>query len=99
MALKADIERTHIAAFLGQSRLENESACQAGPAVASPMGGTPQRPGAAGGQLAPGWTEHTAPDGRKYWHNKASGKSVWEKPLADAATTPVPKARPQFEPT
>lgn len=44
--------------------------------------------------MAPGWTEHTAPDGRKYYFNKASGKSVWEKPLADAATTPVPKARP-----
>ena len=59
----------------------------------SPMSGTPQRPGAVGGQMAPGWTEHTAPDGRKYYFNKASGKSVWEKPLADSAATPVPKAR------
>ncbi len=69
--------------------------CSAGPSGPSPMGGTPQRPGAAGGQLAPGWTEHTAPDGRKYYFNKAIGKSAWDKPLADAAT-PVPKARPSI---
>ena len=43
--------------------------------------------------MAPGWTEHTAPDGRKYFFNKASGKSVWEKPPADPAATPAPKAR------
>ena len=27
-----------------------------------------------------GWTEHTAPDGRRYYFHKASGKSAWEKP-------------------
>ena len=59
----------------------------------SPMGATPQRP--AGGQLAPGWTEHTAPDGRKYYFNKASGKSVWDRALAEApAATPPSKVRP-----
>ncbi|KAK9903919.1 hypothetical protein WJX75_000518 [Coccomyxa subellipsoidea] len=26
------------------------------------------------------WTEHKAPDGRTYYHNKALGKSSWEKP-------------------
>lgn len=53
------------------------------------MPGTPQQPG---GQLAPGWTEHTAPDGRKYFFNKASNKSVWDRHLAEApAATPPPK--------
>ena len=58
------------------------------------MGTAPQRPSAPGGQLAPGWTEHTAPDGRKYFFNKSSGKSVWEKPLAEPAAAPAPKASP-----
>jgi len=26
------------------------------------------------------WTEHTAPDGRKYYYNAKAGKSSWEKP-------------------
>eukprot|EP00967_Tisochrysis_lutea_P077792 scaffold105698_cov22-Tisochrysis_lutea.AAC.1 len=26
------------------------------------------------------WTEHTAPDGRKYYYNAKLGKSSWEKP-------------------
>jgi len=57
---------------------------------------TPQQPAAATGQLAPGWTEHTAPDGRKYYYNKATGKSLWDKPLAQPqggapSATPVPK--------
>ena len=26
------------------------------------------------------WTEHTAPDGKKYYYNSKSGQSVWEKP-------------------
>lgn len=31
------------------------------------------------------WSEHTAPDGKKYYFNSKSGESVWEKPkeLAD----------------
>jgi hypothetical protein len=31
------------------------------------------------------WTEHDAPDGRKYYYNSESQESVWEKPkeLAD----------------
>ncbi|DBB01103.1 TPA: hypothetical protein ACH3X1_000995 [Trebouxia sp. C0004] len=28
------------------------------------------------------WTEHTAPDGRKYYYNKALKQSSWEKPPA-----------------
>ena len=26
------------------------------------------------------WTEHTAPDGKKYFYNQKSGESVWEEP-------------------
>ena len=26
------------------------------------------------------WTEHTAPDGRKYYYNAKLAKSSWEKP-------------------
>jgi len=26
------------------------------------------------------WTEHTSPDGKKYYYNAKSGESVWEKP-------------------
>jgi transcription elongation regulator 1 len=31
------------------------------------------------------WSEHTSPDGKKYYYNAKSGESVWEKPkeLAD----------------
>ena len=46
-----------------------------------PRAAPPPAPAAA---LAPaasssGWTEHTAPDGRKYYYHKAKG-SAWEKP-------------------
>ena len=26
------------------------------------------------------WSEHTAPDGKKYYYNSKSGQSIWEKP-------------------
>ncbi len=35
------------------------------------------------------WTEHTAPDGRKYYYNKALKQSSWEKPLALVAAQAV----------
>lgn len=63
----------------------------------------PGAPGSAPGSanpalapLAPGWTEHTAPDGRKYYHNKGTGKSAWVRPVAEAA--PAPAAAPKPEP-
>lgn len=37
-----------------------------------PMGGPPREP--------PKWTEHTAPDGKKYYYNSETQESVWEKP-------------------
>lgn len=45
-----------------------------GPAAAAPSAGA----GAAGGKSA--WTEHTAPDGRKYYYNSQTKQSSWEKP-------------------
>jgi pre-mRNA-processing factor 40 len=36
--------------------------------------------GGGGGDGKPDWTEHTAPDGRKYYYNAKLGKSSWEKP-------------------
>ena len=33
---------------------------------------------AAGGK--PRWTAHTAPDGRTYYYNRETKKSVWSKP-------------------
>lgn len=35
------------------------------------------------------WTEHTAPDGRKYYYNKALKQSSWEKPPALIAAQAV----------
>lgn len=52
------------------------------PRPAQPMPQQP-RPAAQPGSTsaAPNvWTEHTAPDGRKYYYNKALGKSSWDKP-------------------
>ena len=42
-------------------------------------------PGGWGGMPPQGmevcdWSEHTAPDGKKYYYNGKSGESVWEKP-------------------
>ena len=31
---------------------------------------------------APTWTEHSTPEGRKYWHNASTGVSTWDKPSA-----------------
>ncbi len=44
-----------------------------------------QQPAAAAAAPAaavskPDWTEHTAPDGRKYYYNSRTKQSSWEKP-------------------
>jgi len=33
------------------------------------------------GDISVGWTEHVAPDGRKYYFNAQLNKSTWERPL------------------
>lgn len=55
----------------------------AGPGPAAAAGGAP--PAAA--QPKPEWTEHTAPDGRKYFFNTRTRQSAWEKP--DELKTPA----------
>ena len=40
--------------------------------------------GAAGGAETCDWTEHTSPDGKKYYYNAKTQESVWEKPKAFA---------------
>ena len=37
------------------------------------------------GDLKPGWTEHNAPDGRKYYYHSETKQSSWEKPAIDKA--------------
>ncbi|KAL3696119.1 hypothetical protein R1sor_010195 [Riccia sorocarpa] len=76
---------------------------------AAPQGLAPAQPSPAGASPLPGganlsaqsslpgasdWQEHTAPDGRRYYHNKRTKLSSWEKPVelmtpterADAST-------------
>ncbi|CAK4135508.1 unnamed protein product [Aphanomyces euteiches] len=41
------------------------------------------------GQPIP-WTEHTAPDGRKYYYNSQTGESTWDRPAElNVATQPA----------
>lgn len=56
-----------------------QPAAQAKPAQAAPSASPAAANGASGSDT---WTEHTAPDGRKYYFNKALNKSSWEKPAA-----------------
>merc|ERR550519_1477685 len=37
-------------------------------------------PGMGGEVATCDWTEHTAPDGKKYYYNSKTQESVWEKP-------------------
>ena len=53
------------------------AAAAAAPAGAAAATGIPPPPTAGGG---PTWTEHDAPDGRKYYYNQVTKKSTYEKP-------------------
>lgn len=73
-----------------------------GLSVNLPAGGL--QPGAPGTAASPaqqargGWTEHTAPTGRKYWHNATTKKSVWERPpeFQAAEVCPACTCRPSL---
>ena len=43
----------------------------------------------AAAPVSDSWTEHTAPDGRKYYYNKATKQSSWERPASLAAAPTV----------
>lgn len=68
-----------------------QQTAQPAPQQSAPLAAStaPITPGAgAAGASASVWTEHTAPDGRKYYHNKATKQSSWTKP--DAMKSPGP---------
>ncbi|KAI4821493.1 hypothetical protein E4T45_10485 [Aureobasidium sp. EXF-8846] len=49
--------------------------------------------------LLPGWTEHTAPTGHKYYYNTATKASTYTRPAAaPAPSVPTPPAQPAFSP-
>ncbi|KAK9844119.1 hypothetical protein WJX81_004940 [Elliptochloris bilobata] len=61
----------------------------------------PPRPQGYGGMQAPGGAPGGMPmqaDGRKYYHNKGTGKSAWVRPVAEPAPAAVPVAPPKPEP-
>src|SRR5271154_2449262 len=47
--------------------------------------------------LPPGWTEHTAPTGHKYYYNAALKKSTYQRPTEQppAQTPPIQQPHPQ----
>ncbi|KAF8114111.1 hypothetical protein N665_0042s0033, partial [Sinapis alba] len=51
---------------------------------------TPTDPGSLTPQSASDWMEHTSADGRKYYYNKQTKQSSWEKPLE--LMTPLERA-------
>ena len=68
-----------------------QQTAQPAPQQSAPLAAStaPITPGAgAAGASASVWTEHTAPDGRKYYHNKATKQSSWTK--LDAMKSPGP---------
>eukprot|EP00887_Chlorella_sp_A99_P000160 scaffold16.g160.t1 len=76
--LKTPAERAaEAAAALGRG-----PAAAAAPAAASPAAAAPA--------AKPDWTEHTAPDGRKYYYNSRTKQSSWVKP--DELKTPAERA-------
>lgn len=59
------------------------------PRPAAPLGGA-----SSAGAAANVWTEHTAPNGRKYYHNKALGKSCWDKAPDSITLKVIPASFP-----
>jgi hypothetical protein len=42
--------------------------------------------------LPPGWTEHTAPTGHKYYYNASTKKSTYQRPTAETTQQTPPSA-------
>ena len=57
----------------GMKPAATQPSSTAGPTSTSTANGAPAA-------SKPAWTEHTAPDGRKYYYNASTKQSVWEKP-------------------
>merc|ERR550519_1360483 len=53
---------------------------QGGPPQGFPPGNWGMPPGQGPPIEICEWTEHTAPDGKKYYYNTKTAESVWEKP-------------------
>ncbi|KAL4419958.1 hypothetical protein ABPG75_007056 [Micractinium tetrahymenae] len=93
-----------VAARLTAGRGAGPPAAAAGPygggGFAPPAGVPGGFPGAAPGGAPPAakpdWTEHTAPDGRKYYYNSRTKQSSWEKP--DELKTPAERAAAAAQP-
>lgn len=47
--------------------------------------------------LPPGWTEHTAPTGHKYYYNASLKKSTYQRPTQQASPQTPPTAPPSIE--
>ncbi|XP_048616498.1 pre-mRNA-processing protein 40A isoform X1 [Brassica napus] len=60
------------------------------PLQQTPATPTPTDPGNLTPQSASDWMEHTSADGRKYYYNKQTKQSSWEKPLE--LMTPLERA-------
>ncbi|KAK9857235.1 hypothetical protein WJX84_007848 [Apatococcus fuscideae] len=65
-----------------------------GPAQSPALGGQSPAitPAAAPAKPKPDWTEHTAPDGRKYYYNAVTKQSSWTKPAALGGPAEKPAA-------
>jgi WW domain len=50
------------------------------------------------GPLPPGWTEHTAPTGHKYYYNAALKKSTYKRPTLEVAAEPPKPAQKETPP-
>ncbi|KAL4420342.1 hypothetical protein ABPG77_006149 [Micractinium sp. CCAP 211/92] len=93
-----------VAARLTASRGGPAPAAAAGPygggGFVPPAGAPGGFPGGAPGGVPsgpkPDWTEHTAPDGRKYYYNSRTKQSSWEKP--EELKTPAERAAAAAQP-
>lgn len=80
-----------VAQLMAQQRPAAQPQQQPQAAAASPAA-------SAAAPVSDSWTEHTAPDGRKYFYNKATKQSSWERPASLAAAPAVIISYSQYMP-